>query len=82
MINTCTGVMEDEAKVGDNIRKIIEMADVVPITVTVVENSPNHGNVPMLVIGNADPEDGGISIWNIEVSENGVFAYTFDDGVS
>ena len=86
-----TGVMEIKSTIGEVINQlasIIEKND--PnhqVKVGVVRNSRNHSGKTMLVIyeqeliGNPI-NDWDVSIYNLEISEEGVFAYIVDDGVS
>jgi len=50
------------------------------IMVEIIETAKHHDGKPMLLIKD-DPE-GDVSIYHIEISEDGVVPYIFDDGVS
>jgi hypothetical protein len=91
MINTKTGVLEiksDIDKVINKLAKIIESNDPNHIVkIGVVRNSKNHKGKTMLVIYEqqwigSPINDWDISIYNLEVSSLGIFAYIVDDGVS
>lgn len=51
-----------------------------PLQAVLIPCSKNHNHKPMIVVSEAAPD--GVTIWHLEVSEEGVFAYEFDDGVS
>jgi hypothetical protein len=81
MINKSTGVMESESSIKYIISKLLkEQKSGKKLIVEVVENSKHHNGENMLVICEDPGND--ISIYHIEVSQEGVFAYEVDDGVS
>ncbi len=81
MINTKMGVMENASSIHEIIEILAQKSENGErIVCDVIRNSKNHNGKTMLCIH----EDAGndVSLFHLEVSEEGIFPYEFDDGVS
>ena len=83
MVNEATGVMEIKTSFNEVLSKLIQHAkNGGEVVVDFIPNSKHHGGKDMLVIHDDGDRKGDVSIWHIEMSEEGLFPYIFDDGVS
>lgn len=81
MINTSVGRMEEKTSVRTILDKLFEeWKKGTEINVSFFEHSRNHNGKLMMRV--CEHEDDGVNIWNLEISEEGVFAYSIDDGAS
>lgn len=81
MINTKTGRMEEQSNVITILRKWIELLEKgETLKGKFIPKSKNHNGKPMMILSD-DPGD-DVSIYHLEISEEGIFPYIFDDGVS
>jgi len=95
-VNHSVGVLEDQETVSSVMKNLVRIvASGRKLRATMVPCSEHHNGKPMIVVSEEPyvlpsyPLGGGeptmeedVTIWHIEISEEGVFAYSFDDGAS
>jgi hypothetical protein len=87
-IDTSVGIMETPSSIGTTITRMLKATvEIEPwirippkLYTSIIPHAKHHNNKPMLRISVRYPNDDDWLV--IELSEDGVFAYELDDGVS
>ena len=78
-INTSTGVMESNKSIVYILDRLSShLSKGGKLHVEFIPDSKNHGK-PMMLLSS---DNGDCNVYNLEISEAGVFGYEFDDSVS
>ena len=80
-MNTNTGVMESQTSLEEVMDKLYKLfKSGTRLSLEKIDNSKNHNGKTMYVLSEDPGND--VSIYHLEISEDGIFPYIFDDGVS